>query len=45
MGENLLNNDEELHFSSLWRENTIHSFCKAHQHGASFVEMDVQVKV
>jgi len=43
MGENLLNDHEPLNLPNLWRENSIKSFLKAHQHGARFVEMDVQV--
>lgn len=45
MGENLWNDtdDEPLNLPNLWRENTVKSFLKAHQYGATFVEFDVQV--
>lgn len=43
MGENLWNDNEPLMLPCLWRENTVKSFTKAEQHGATFVEFDVQV--
>eukprot|EP00210_Caulerpa_lentillifera_P007477 g7144.t1 len=43
MGENLITDQDMFQAANLWRENTITSFLKAQQHGASFVEMDVQV--
>lgn len=43
MGENLWNDLEPLNLPNLWRENTIKSFLKSRQHGATFVEFDVQV--
>jgi len=44
MGENLISEDHEARQrTSYWRENTIKSFLKAVEHGATFVEFDVQV--
>eukprot|EP00210_Caulerpa_lentillifera_P006296 g6014.t1 len=44
MGENLISEDHEMsQRTSYWRENTIKSFLKAVEHGATFVEFDVQV--
>lgn len=47
MGENLWNDGDGdiLNLPNLWRENTVKSFLKAHQHGATFVEFDVQVNL
>lgn len=41
MGKNVI--DEEKPVRCHWRENTIKSFLKAVEHGASFIEFDVQV--
>lgn len=43
MGENLANDHEPLMLPCLWRENTLKSFNKAEEMGATFVEFDVQV--